>query len=124
MNSRSYECRVLHARFLPKPHRFVYSLFMLAVDLDELPELHRRLRLFSVNRANIYSFSENDYLPTTETPFNPSPAERVNPTTLAPPASAEPALKARVRAFFAAHGVDLGQGGRVVLVTLPRVSFL
>ena len=121
MNSRSYECRVLHARFQPKQHRFVYSLFMLAVDLDELPELHRRLRLFSVNRANVYSFSESDYLPTTEVPFNPSPAEGVTPTAPAPPASAEPTLKARVRAFFAVHGVDLGPGGRVVLVTLPRI---
>ncbi len=121
MNSRIYECRVLHARFLPKPHRFAYSLFMLAVDLDELPLLHRRLRLFSVNRPNLYSFRENDFLPTSEPLFNPSTADI--PTALAasrPDATLAP-LKARVLAFFAAHGVDLGPGGHIVLVTLPRV---
>ena len=116
MNSRIYECRVLHARFLPKPHRFAYRLFMLALDLDELPLLHHRLRLFSVNRANLYSFRENDFLPISDPLFNPSPAHK--PTAAA--AVVAP-LKARVLAFFAAHGVDLGPGGRVVLVTLPRI---
>ncbi|MCS6243677.1 MAG: DUF1365 domain-containing protein [Opitutus sp.] len=129
MNSRIYECRVLHARFVPKPHRFAYRLFMLAVDLDELPALHRRLRLFSVNRANFYSFRENDFLPTSEPLFNPShSACATSPTANLPPSLgvASPALtvaplKARVLAFFASHGVDLGPGGRVVLVALPRV---
>jgi DUF1365 family protein len=129
MNSRIYECRVLHARFLPKPHRFAYRLFMLAVDLDELPLLHRRLHLFSVNRANLYSFRENDFLPTSEPLFNPSPADKPTAAAAARPAATVDAtvalaiapLKARVLAFFAAHGVDLGPGGRVMLVTLPRV---
>jgi DUF1365 family protein len=129
MNSRIYECRVLHARFVPKPHRFAYRLFILAVDLDELPALHRRLRLFSVNRANFYSLRENDFLPTAEPLFNPShSACSTSPTADLRPSSAtvRPALavaplKARVLAFFASHGVDLGPGGRVVLVALPRV---
>lgn len=125
MNSRIYECRVLHARFLPKPHRFAYRLFMLAVDLDELPVLHRRLRLFSVNHANFYSFRENDFLPTAEPLFNPSAAHNSTVSAAALAASrhtlAVAPLKARVLAFFASHGVDLGPGGRVVLVALPRV---
>jgi len=121
MNSRLYECRVLHARFVPKPHRFAYRLFMLAVDLDELPLLHRRLRLFSVNRANIYSFRENDFLPTSEPLFNPSAADSPTASAADRAALTVVPLKARVLAFFASHGIDLGPGGRVQLVMLPRL---
>ncbi len=168
MNSRLYECHVMHARFIPKPHRFAYRIFMLAVDLDELPALDSRLRLFSVNRGNLYAFRENDYLPTSESIYNQSPsqvchligdklgsvapmppaaqpepvpsasasarararaqAQRLAPASTpnpmpvpAPTGLTAPSLKTRVLAFLATRGVDLGPGGRVELVTLPRV---
>ncbi len=104
----------MHARFLPKPHRFVYRIFMLAVDLDELPALDRRLHLFSVNRPNLYAFRETDFLPTSEPLHNASA-----PT--AQHSSSTSSLKARVLAYLAKRGVDLGPGGRVELVTLPRI---
>ena len=100
----------MHARFAPRPHRFLYRIFLFAIDLDELDALHRGLALFSVNRANFYSFRERDFLPTSEPVHNGSPET-------SPPAGR---LKARVTAFLAARGVDLA-GGRVLLVTLPRV---
>jgi DUF1365 family protein len=106
----------MHARFLPKPHRFVYRIFMIAVDLDELPALDRKLHLFSFNRPNLYSFREADFLPTTEFLHNNSgDSPQTSPATK--PAS----LKARVLAYLAARGVDLGPGGRIELVTLPRI---
>lgn len=111
-----YECRVLHERLQPKAHRFVYRLFYFAFDLDELPALDRRLALFSLNRANVFSFREADFLPIT--------APRHNATTgthrPAAPAAA-PSLKARVVAFCTANGVSLGPSPRVRLVTLPRI---
>lgn len=105
----------MHARFAPKAHRFLYRIFLFALDLDELGALHRRLRLFSLNRRNLYSFREGDYLPSHEPVHNPGSASR----SVAPgdPSS----LKARVVAHLAAHGIDLA-GGRVLLVTLPRVA--
>jgi DUF1365 family protein len=111
--SSFYECTVLHERFTPKHHRFVYRLFYFALDLDELSSLHRRLALFSVNRANLFSFRECDFLPTGEPLHHPTH----NPHATANSAS----LKSRVRAFCAAHGADLGTDGRVLLITLPRV---
>lgn len=99
MNSCLYECDILHARFSPRAHRFVYRLFLFAIDLDELDELSRRLALFSFNRPNLYSFRESDFLPLGEAP----------------------GLKSRVIAYAASHGVDLA-GGRVLLVTLPRIG--
>jgi DUF1365 family protein len=111
MNSSLYECKVMHARFSPRAHRFVYRLFFFAFDLDELDALPRRLALFSLNRSNVYSFREADYLPT---------AEPLHPTGATAPVAPSSSLKARVIAYAARHGVDL-TGGRVVLVTLPRV---
>ncbi len=124
MNSRLYECQVMHARFIPRSHRFLYRIFMLAVDLDELPALQRGLRLFSVNRPNLYAFREADYLPTGEPLHNPSgppappPASGSATSASLPPGAA---LKSRVLAFLSARGVDPGPGARVELVTLPRV---
>lgn len=104
----------MHHRFTPKEHGFVYRLFLFAIDLDELEELSRRLRLFSVDRANLFSLRQSDYLPTREPLHNAS-----RPTSVA--AAGGRSLKERVLAFLAARGVDL-TGGRVVLVTLPRVA--
>lgn len=106
----------MHHRFAPKAHRFDYRLFYFALDLDELPELHRRLRLFSFNRANLYSVRESDFFPSHEPRHNPSAATEGLPTR-----DAAIGLKARVVNYLAAHGIDLA-GGRVLLVTLPRVA--
>jgi DUF1365 family protein len=114
--SSLYECTVLHERFTPKHHRFVYRLFYFAFDLDELVSLPRRLTLFSVNRANLFSFREKDFLPTGEPLYLPTfPDENSSAT------ANSPLLKSRVRAFCAAHQADFGADGRVLLITLPRV---
>ncbi len=111
MNSCLYECRVHHARLSPRAHRFTYSIFLFALDLDELDALHRDLRLFSLQRHNLYSFRDDDYLPNHE-PLHNAMAQ--------PPVGRESGLKARVVAHLATRGIDLA-GGRVLLVTLPRV---
>lgn len=115
MRSCLYECQVLHARFSPKAHRLLYRIFLFAIDLDELPELHRRLPWFSHNRANLYSFRDRDYFPV---------GEPLHPAVPATPGRGLPdqarSLKARVVAHLAERGTDL-KDGRVVLVTLPRV---
>ncbi len=116
INSCLYESRVLHERFAPKQHRFVYRLFYLAIDLDELPTLSRRSRLLSVNRSNVFSFNEADHLPLHEPIHNPSGESGIQ-DKLATPST----LKARVRQFCTTHGADFGPSGRVLLVTLPRV---
>ncbi|MEO6244810.1 MAG: DUF1365 domain-containing protein [Opitutaceae bacterium] len=114
MNSCLYECHVMHARFAPRGHRFLYRIFLFAINLDELETLSRRHALFSFNRRNLYSFRDRDFLPTGEPLHN---------STATSPANPQPKvqnLKSRVITLAATHGVDLA-GGRVVLVTLPRV---
>ena len=112
LQSHLYECRVFHARFAPRAHRFGYRIFMLAVDLDELDELPRRQRLLAINRAGLYSLRERDYLPVGEPTF-PDASAPVAP-------AAGSTLKQRVSTLLANHGIDFADG-RVLLVTLPRI---
>lgn len=101
MNSCLYECSVMHHRLEPKEHQFRYRIFMFALDLDEVAALPERLGLFSVNRWNLYAFRDRDHL------------------TLA--GCEGKSLKENVLAYLAQHGIRLPDGGRILLVTLPRV---
>jgi uncharacterized protein len=119
MQSCLYECHIMHARFSPRAHRFVHRLFFFSLDLDELEAQHDRLRLFSVDRRNLYSFRQEDFLPVQEPVHRPGAS---NPGAGAlPQTAADLSLKARVQHFLASHGIESG-GCRVQLVTLPRVA--
>lgn len=61
LESALYSGQVMHQRLRPKKHRFTYRVFSLCLDLDELETLDRRLRLFSLNRFNLFSFYEKDH---------------------------------------------------------------
>ena len=56
-----YFGQVLHKRLIPFRHRLDFRVFSLFVDLEELPGLARRLRLFSHNRWNLFSFHDGDH---------------------------------------------------------------
>ena len=52
---------VTHRRLRPRKHALRYRTYALLLDLDELPALDRRLRLFSHNAFNLFSFFDRDY---------------------------------------------------------------
>ena len=81
MKSCLYECEVLHARFEPRAHRFSYRIFLFALDLEEIPELARKLTLFSAGRSNLYSFRDRDYLPLGERQHLPASPEAPSPVS-------------------------------------------
>ncbi len=56
-----YYGRVMHKRLRPFSHRFSYRSFSMLIDLDELAGLDRKLRFFSHNRPNIFSFHDSDH---------------------------------------------------------------
>ncbi|MFZ2030693.1 MAG: DUF1365 family protein [Vitreimonas sp.] len=93
--SAIYAGHVAHVR--PSKHRLRYSVFMLALDLDELPVLDARLRLFSHNRANLLALFDRDH------------GDRRN----------EP-IRPRIEAKLCEAGIDW-DGGRIVLLTMPRL---
>jgi uncharacterized protein len=88
---------VMHARLKPMGHRFSYRVMSLLIDLDRLGEADRQSRLFGVNRAALYSFSEADH------------GMRDGSS-----------LRAYVQCCADGHGIDLA-GGRVLLLCYPRL---
>lgn len=61
ISSSLYFGRVMHKRLRPFTHRFVYRSFAMLIDIDELPLLDRRIRFFSHNRPNLFSFFDKDH---------------------------------------------------------------
>jgi DUF1365 family protein len=62
MNSRIYKGWVEHRRHAPRPHQFRYRLFMMYLDLAELPRLFDRTPFWSALRAAPACFRRSDYL--------------------------------------------------------------
>lgn len=104
LRSALYECAVMHHRLSPKVHQFQHHIFMLALDLDELGEVSRRVRGFSHNRRNAYEFRDRDHLTL--------PGYETKP------------LKENMLAWIVDQGCPLPADPaalRVTLLTLPRV---
>jgi len=92
-----YDGAVVHQRLTPRRHKLRYRLFQLFVDLDELPALDRRLRLFGHDRAAVFSLHECDHLAGDRRP-----------------------LRTQIEAMLATAGIDIA-GGPIRLLCLPRV---
>ena len=97
MNSSLYECTVMHHRLEPLKNRFVYRIFMFHLDLDELDLLHRSLKLFSVNRFNVFALRDSDHM-----------------------IFGKGTIKENVLEYLRRNGIDLS-GGRIELVTNVRM---
>jgi DUF1365 family protein len=62
MKSKIYVGHVQHSRMKPKNNSFKYGLFMMYIDLDELPTLFERFFFWSKDKANLASFKSENYL--------------------------------------------------------------
>jgi DUF1365 family protein len=89
VKSALYVGTVMHARRSPHDNVFRYPVYMALLDLDELPLLDRRLRLFGWNRRAVTSFHDADHVD--------------------------------VREVLEQHGVELGEGGSIQVLTNLRV---
>jgi DUF1365 family protein len=61
IGSALYNGAVTHQRMRPVKHRLRYNIFMMLLDLDEVPALARRLFLFSHARFNLFAFHDADH---------------------------------------------------------------
>ena len=66
MNSCIYKGLVNHKRFTPRVHQFNYMLYMMYVDLAELPNLFQRFLFWSVESPAIASFKRKDHYGSSE----------------------------------------------------------
>ena len=95
--SSLYEGVVLHRRLRPRKHQLRYRVFFLLLDLEEIANLDRRLKLFSRNKRNFFTFHDRDY----------------------GSGSGEP-LKAQVTAILEKAGIETEEG-KILVLTMPRV---
>jgi DUF1365 family protein len=96
-HSGLYVGSVFHRRLRPREHFLRYRAFWLFLDLDEIEAISRRLRLFSVNRANLLSLHNADF------------------------ASGEDrALRPQVEKRLAEAGIQ-NAAQRICLLTMPRM---
>ena len=75
---------VVHERVRPKRHRLRYGVFMVLLDLDELPELDRHCRLFAHNRPAPLSFYDRDHGATTGDALRPWVEEHLTKSGITP----------------------------------------
>lgn len=61
LRSCLYRGDVVHTRAFPVRHRLRYRVFNVFADVDALPQLDKRLRLFSYNRFNLFSLHDRDH---------------------------------------------------------------
>ncbi|GIX35198.1 MAG: DUF1365 domain-containing protein [Lysobacteraceae bacterium] len=79
--SAIYVGTVQHRRHAPHPHAFRYRLFMLYLDLDELPTLFEGRWLWSLNRRNLAEFRRSDYLGDPDRPLRSCVLDTVEAAT-------------------------------------------
>lgn len=81
MNSCLYVGQVRHRRFKPREHAFNYGLFMLYLDLDELPTLFDRYWFWSDRHPTIARFRRSDHLGDAATPLGTAARDLVEQRT-------------------------------------------
>ena len=62
MRSHVLEGVVRHRRARPVTYSLEHGVYYLALDLDEMSEMDRSLRLLSRGRRNVLSFYDRDHL--------------------------------------------------------------
>jgi DUF1365 family protein len=76
-----YTGRVAHNRL--GKHRLRYNVFMLALDIDDIPALAKRLRLFAHNRANLVSVHDRDHGGGIDQPIRPQIEDQLREANVA-----------------------------------------
>lgn len=98
MRSRIVRGETRHVRHEPVAHAFRYPVFWLAIDLDELDVLDRRIFGFGVNRRRLVSVRDRDY-----------------------GGAGSGTIADRVRARIAEAGLDV-EIDRILMCTFPQVA--
>jgi DUF1365 family protein len=81
MNSCVYVGTVRHRRVAPLEHEFRYGMFMLYLDLAELPSLFDRFWLWSARGPSLAWFRRADYLGASDRPLDASVRDLVAQST-------------------------------------------
>ncbi|MEM7651250.1 MAG: DUF1365 domain-containing protein, partial [Pseudomonadota bacterium] len=92
-----YIGKVFHKRHIPFEHAFTYRVYTLLVDLDDLPNIAKRLKLFSLNSFNLFGINFKDH------------AKRDGS-----------AIRPWIEAAAKEKNIDI-KGGKIFMLTFPRL---
>ena len=81
MNSCLYEGRVEHHRRLPRAHRFRYRIFLVYLDLAELPDVFQGRWLWSAKRPAVAWFRRGDHFADPKVPLDQAVRDLVKDRT-------------------------------------------
>jgi uncharacterized protein len=81
MHSCIYSGWVRHRRYAPTRHEFRYRLFMMYLDLDELPSLFDPFWCWSSTRAALARFKRGDFHGSTDVPLDRAIRDTVREST-------------------------------------------
>lgn len=110
----------MHHRLAPKKHSFWYNVFMFYIDLDEVELLDKKLRWFSYNKFNLFSFRDKDHLQLE------LKAERLNPHAAqagTKDGKSHLSAKQQVTAYLKSHNVEIGNGKIMLLTNLAVLGY-
>lgn len=96
---RLYRCKVMHQRLVPKREPFDYNVFMMAFELDELPEMARGNVWLGHNRFHLFSINDRDHIDLGE----------------------EGGIRPNLLKWLSEQGREVPAEARVELVTFPSV---
>jgi len=85
MESCIYEGQVRHSRRTPALHQFNYRLFMMYLDLDEIPEFFDKRWFWSASKPALARFSRSDHLGPSDEPLAESVRKLVEAETATRP---------------------------------------
>jgi DUF1365 family protein len=77
MKSCIYKGELYHHRYLPRENKFIYKVFFMFLDLEELEHVFNGHWLWSVGRSNVANFKRADYLGPADIPLNLAVRDRV-----------------------------------------------
>ena len=103
----------MHHRLAPKKHSFWYNVFMFYIDLDEIETLAKKLRWFSYNKFNLFSFRDKDHLQL-ETKDGKSHISHLK---------SQISTKQQITAYLKSHNVEIGNGKIMLLTNLAVLGY-
>jgi len=103
----------MHHRLAPKKHSFWYNVFMFYIDLDEVEVLDKKLRWFSHNRFNLFSFRDRDHLE----------LERKAQRLETKAEESHLSTKQQITAYLKSHNVEIGNGKIMLLTNLSVLGY-
>ena len=110
----------MHHRLAPKKHSFWYNVYMFYIDLDELETLDKKLRWFSYNRFNLFSFRDKDHL---QLELKAEGGKTIAKKSHISHLTSHLSVKHQITAYLKSHNVEIGKGKIMLLTNLAVLGY-